>query len=465
MTRPRESLLLFSDVHLGSDLNDLVERRSHPAARRSDRIDADLVDFLLHYRDENPGADRWRIVVAGDFIDFIGMSVEPEETPLTELIPEEREHGLGNAADHACAKLRRVARRHANVFAALAAFVARGHALTFVHGNHDIELFWDEVRAELKELLFSHAGAGVEREAFFERIDFHPWFFYWEGIAYVEHGHQYDPFCATENLMVPLHPLDPRRVTRGFCDVLLRFVVRPTKGMSEHGHESKGILDYLSFAWNLGLGGMVRLGMRFVSAIIELCRIRSAHLSEAAAALRAEHDRRVRIAARRARIGMHRIQALVALQATPITRTLRGILAAVLIDRLALALVAVLLCAITFFDGWYAATGVVLVTWLALHLVISRRRKVDPDDIMAERATRLAQLVPAAFIVMGHTHAPKQQTMNHGQSTYINLGSWAEEESPKVRAPRTHLVIRVQEGRPIAELRAWGPSGPRRFST
>ena len=66
---------------------------------------------------------------------------------------EELAHGLGNSSDHARAKLQRVAERHTEVLAAIAEFVAKGHALTMVHGNHDIEFHWDAVRTEFREIL------------------------------------------------------------------------------------------------------------------------------------------------------------------------------------------------------------------------------------------------------------------------------------------------------------------------
>lgn len=465
-----ESLLVFSDVHLGSDLND---REPKGALRRSEDIDRDLVSFLGHYREEEaPAGERWRLVIAGDFIDFIGMSVEPDAELVTELTVEEREHGLGNAADHACAKLRRVAVRHASVFAALAAFVARGHALTLVHGNHDVEFHWDEVKSDFRALLLSHAGE-VDADAFLGRIDFCPWFFRWEGIAYVEHGHQYDSFCATENIMAPLSPHDPRRVMRGFCDVLLRFVVRPTLGMSEHGHESRGLLHYLAFGMKLGVGGMMRLGVRFFEAIVELFRLRRAHLTRAAMKLRAEHKRRARLLARAARISMSRLRALLALQSPPITRTVRGILASLLLDRLALALTATVLLAVTVVLGahdarFFSASVGIALAWFFGHRHLAGQRTIDPADVMAERATHLARLLPAAFIVMGHTHEPRVLPVNDGASTYINLGSWTEDEpasgkKASYRAARTHLVIHVRDGTPVAELRAWEPTGPRRF--
>ena len=54
----RESLLVFSDVHLGSDLND---RASGQIIRRSHRIDSDLVALLRHYLSETPAGERWLI--------------------------------------------------------------------------------------------------------------------------------------------------------------------------------------------------------------------------------------------------------------------------------------------------------------------------------------------------------------------------------------------------------------------
>jgi UDP-2,3-diacylglucosamine pyrophosphatase LpxH len=478
---PRESLLVFSDVHLGSDLNDRTKPGDH--SRRSELIDSDLVAFLNHYRNEPPEADRWRMVIAGDLIDFIGMTVEPDGEPLTtELNIEEKEHGLGNASDHARAKLRRVAARHEDVFEALARFVAHGHALTVVHGNHDVEFHWDDVKADFIAILLAHAdrisrqsGVGkstIDREAFLALIDFRAWFFYWGGVAYIEHGHQYDPFCATENLMAPLSPLDPRRVARGFCDVLLRFVVRPTRGMREHGHEQMGLFDYLGFGAKLGMGGMARLGLRFGEAVVELFRLRREYLSEAAATLKIEHERRVTALAEATRIGMDRIRALVALQRPPITRSIRGILASVLLDRLALAFVASILLIVTGILGAYSgryfgASVCVALAWILGHRYLAGQRKIDPTDELAERATHLARLLPAALVVMGHTHAPVEVAMNDGAAKYVNLGSWAEEEPDSTlsqRAARTHLVVHLEDGRPVAELRAWEAEGPRRFT-
>ena len=474
-----ESLIVFSDVHLGSDIHDGAARR----ARRSAEVDRDLIRLLEHYRAQPPSADRWRIVIAGDFIDFIGMTVTPRPSDLVEtsLTDEEQQHGLGSACDHARLKLRRVATRHADVFAALGRFVAAGNALTIVHGNHDIEFHWDAVKDDFRAALFELARMerrDLDRDVFQSRIEFNPWFFYRDGVAYIEHGHQYDPFCATDHIMAPLSPADPRRVAPAFCETLLRFVVRPT-GMKDHGHEHVGIAYYLRLGARLGISGGASLGVRFARAVAEMFRLRRAHFSETAAILRAEHDERVAKLAEATRVGVERLRALLSLQAPPLGKSIRGILAGVLLDRLALALAATIACIVlavySAFHG-HALWGLagVLVTWSLLNRWLSRQRTVDPGANMVERAAHLARLFPAAFVVMGHTHVPL--AVPAGDATYVNVGSWAEDVADDdddsaghpgagvpgpYRAARTHLVIHVRADGTHAQFCAWEDSGPR----
>ncbi len=468
--------VVLSDVHLGSDLNHLIE-----PIRRSRAIDADLVRLVTHYRTSSPPGDHLRLVFAGDLVDFVGMAVHAGAAELaTERSAEERAHGLGSAADHVCAKLRMVVKRHGDVFDALADLVADGHALDIVLGNHDVELHWDAVKEDLRTLLVASAlgrregRAPLDVASFRDRVAFHPWFLYVPGVVYIEHGHQYDSFCAAEHVMAPLDPADPRRITRSVSDVLLRFVVRTTRGMREYGHETNGVGHYLGFAAMLGVRGLLRLGASFASAVAELFRLRRAHLSVSASMPRAEHARRLAAHATAPGIGVERMRMLAALQAAPVTRTIHGILASVLLDRVALGLAALAALAVVAVAsashggaGWYAAPGLV-AAWMLAHRYLASTRNADPEASMLERATPLARLFPAKFVVMGHTHAPAKTVVADGASTYVNVGSWAEEEADDRhpgrklhRAARTHLVIHLGDHGPVGELLAWGADGPR----
>ncbi len=451
-----ETLLVFSDVHLGSDVSDL----GADVPKRSPAVDRDLARLVAHYRQVALPRGRWRIVIAGDFVDFLGMTITSRGAELsTELTDEERAHGLGNAADHARAKLSRVRERHAEVLTELGRSVAAGHALSIVVGNHDLEFHWRTVQEDFRAALFELSGTAEEREAFEARIEFSPWFFLRDGVAYIEHGHMYDPFCSNAHVMAPLSPADPRRVVRGFCDTLLRFVVRPTRGLRDHGHESMGVVDYLRFGLVLGVRGSMDAFVRFVRAVLEMFRLRREHFSETAKNLRAEHERRVAKLGVAVGIGRDRLLALLALQAPPITQSIHGILASVLLDKVALGMAAILslltLAIVGMFYG-HALLGsvVVLVAWSLLHRHLSKLRTVDAGDRLRERAAQLAALFPVAFVVMGHTHTPVRAPA--GAATYINLGSWAEEDdaSGSARAARTHLVIQ-NDGTPTARFYRW----------
>jgi UDP-2,3-diacylglucosamine pyrophosphatase LpxH len=477
-----ESLLILSDVHLGNDLNDLTR----DGTRRSKCVDADLANLLTHYRGTPSSGRRWRLVIAGDFIDFIGMAILPPDGELdTEPSAEERAHGLGNAADRGRVKLRAVAARHRLVFESLADFVADGHALTIVHGNHDVEFHWDLVKDELRTVLTDMAVRARNGDAAFAldfnaRIEFAPWFYYVGGVAYVEHGHQYDTLCSTEHVMAPLSPIDPRRIARSFSDVLLRWVVRPTRGVPEYGHHLMGLGDYLMLGVRLGVGGLGALTARFAFAVVELFRLRRAYLSVAAHALREEHERRMGAFAVVTRIGIEKLRALVALQAPPVTRSVSKILASVLLDRLALGMTAALAMVATVIagahHGWrWPVVAALAVGWTLAHFHLRARRRawfgerLDNDQALAERAGHLARLFPAAFVVMGHTHTPEIVALAEGTGTYVNVGSWHEAEvdsddaRPSHRAARTHLVIHPAPAGPTAEFLAWSQEGPRRF--
>jgi UDP-2,3-diacylglucosamine pyrophosphatase LpxH len=476
-----ESLLILSDVHLGNDLNDLRPN----GVRRSASVDADLVSLLRHYRAAPRGGRRWRLVIAGDFIDFIGMAILPQDGEFsTAPSDEERAHGLGNTSDHAMAKLRAVVARHRTVFDAIGEFLADGHALTLIHGNHDVEFHWVGVQDQLRALLSDIARQTRAADAPFaaevaSRIDFAPWFYYVGGVAYIEHGHQYDTLCSTEHVMAPLAPGDPRQLARSFSDILLRWVVRPTRGVPEYGHEHMGLLSYVVLGLRLGVGGVVHLLARFLGAVAEMLRLRRAYVSQTGHLVREEQERKMAALAIAMRVGIERLRALAALQVPPVTQSVSKILAGVLLDRLGLALACgaaiVTLGAAAPRHTWsWALVAAIAVGWTLVHRRLSARRrewfgdKLDNDEKLVERAGHLARLFPAAFVVMGHTHTPVQVPVADGATTYINVGSWHEAESkdaiPMYRAARTHLVIHPAVAGLEAEFRAWRAGGVVKWS-
>ena len=461
------NLLVLSDVHLGSDLVHCAQPDAPRHDGTEDGRDRALASLFDWYRQHPHGGRKWRLVIAGDFVDFVGMSVPPPSSKLsTPLDPDDIAFGLGGAEDHTIHKLRCVARRHRAVFESLARFIAAGNTLVVVRGNHDVDFHWPSVQDEFVRQLALHAR--IERGT----VEFAPWFYYEKDRVFVEHGHQYDPYCSYDHVLEPLSPSDPRRSQRSLSDVLLRHVVRPTRGLLETGHEKAGLRDYVAFGLGLGLRGAGNLFARFVGAVARLFVMWREHAGEGARRLRSRHERHMADLAALLDLKLESLRALASLQRPPVTQNFGHLTLAVMLDRVLLTLLAVAAVALVVLAfPW--AHGLTLAVFICVALAgtsaaLSRlRHHIDPSSELRERAARVARLFPAAFVVMGHTHLPEVRSAGASESTYVNLGAWAEgDEGSAHGASRTHFVVHVEDdGRATAELRVWdAETGPRRFA-
>lgn len=468
--QPRTHYLILSDVHLGSDL---VQHARPWTAERLSRVlevDYNLASMLDYYRDSGGSDWKWTLVIAGDLVDFVGMSIiagkEVElQTPLSD---EEWEHGLGSAADHAVHKVHAVARRHPLVFSKLAQFIAAGHRLVLVRGNHDVDFYWKPVRHAFIEVLRANAklGDNPEAQALFEsRIEFRQWFYYVKGQLYVEHGHQYDETCAYHNGLAPLSPYDPRRLAYSFSDILLRYIVRPTRGLTTEGHDKKKLPYYLSMAFSLGLVGCTRLFFRFVRAVVRMFKLWRAQFNNRTSKDRSEQEERLQQIAQRILVNVDKLRRLSSLWATPVTARISSIMRTVFLDvilaSVGLVLTLVILAVFEIGPFWLIPlVGTLGAVGIAIWMKISR--VFDANEAIKQSARRIAELLPARFIVMGHTHEPAMEPIDN-DTTYINLGSWTgdnlDDNAPK--ASCSHLVIHDVEGQLKAELvRIWPKKTP-----
>jgi hypothetical protein len=170
----------------------------------------------------------------------------------------------------------------------------------------------------------------------------------------------------------------------------------------------------------------------------------------------------------RFRLSLDKLRALSALNARPVTERFFLILRSVFLDLTAAicasaVLVAVLLLGELLPVVYVAPLAVLLGA--GIYGWMKTSRVVDPEGPLRKGAARVAELFPARFIIMGHTHDPVMEPVTEGV-TYINLGAWAvddvDNEGLLSQPPCTHAVIRHVDGKPHAELRRWcseqGPS-------
>src|SRR5207302_666413 len=70
----------------------------------------------------------------------------------------------------------------------------------------DVEFYWDSVQQAFRDILVDKMGPIEDRPAYERAIQFHPWFYYQEGLCYIEHGHQYDEYCSFDYVLNPVEP-------------------------------------------------------------------------------------------------------------------------------------------------------------------------------------------------------------------------------------------------------------------
>lgn len=181
---------VISDLHLGG-----VYAKDPASGDRGFRICtrapdvAAFVDALTALpRGGDGGAPVVELIVNGDLVDFLAEADDPPPNAAPAAPPTWSPFTAD--PDAAVRKLEAIVARDHVVFDALARFLAAGHRLVLLLGNHDVELALPPVRAALARLL----GVGPESDYTF----IHDGEAYLVGDALVEHGNRYDSFNVVD---------------------------------------------------------------------------------------------------------------------------------------------------------------------------------------------------------------------------------------------------------------------------
>lgn len=176
------SVYVISDLHLGGDPEaDGQHGRGFKMCHQGPL----LAEFIRAIAAKDPTRERSELVINGDFIDF--LAERPVETP-------DRWAPFHENPEHARVLFHRIAGspdkpddgREPAVFDALGELVTRGHRLTVLLGNHDIELALPLVRAAFLERVGAGPGRRVDVEMIMDNRA------YVIGDVIIEHGNQED---------------------------------------------------------------------------------------------------------------------------------------------------------------------------------------------------------------------------------------------------------------------------------
>jgi UDP-2,3-diacylglucosamine pyrophosphatase LpxH len=450
-----KNLLVISDLHLGGDLKPGAPSLS--AGRQIARLESELAAFFAHYAAHRLDGRPWRLVVNGDMVDFMAMLILPDAGAGS---LEERQFGLAYGESQSHTKLERVFDRHAEVFRRLAAFVEAGHELVIVVGNHDAEFFYPAVQRCFTERLASLSTAPGRAAIFRAAIRFCPWFYYEENVVYVEHGHQYDEYCAFDYL---LHPVaEGAGIELSVAHAGMRYFTNLVPQMPSLDAETWGFFHYLRWGLAHGARTILRILYCYGSLVFQSIGIWSALTNRRSDRARAaHHGLALRALACRYRIAVEALEALDRLRCPPLMKRLSRIFSALFVDRILLGATLALgvLLAMVTTGGWsrLAAAAGVLCGGVAASWVLSLRTRFIPSASALRRVpSAIWRIMRTPFIVFGHSHTVERIELGGG-GTYINTGSWIES-----RGQFPHLIIRDHERGPRAELRGWadGASAP-----
>lgn len=436
-------LLLISDLHLGSHLK---PRMRGEFVHLASKIEETFPHFIDHYLRQG----QWQLVINGDFIDFWNVDLPDHVGEVGERLAVRRLHAVFDA--------------HPRVEDALARLLRAGHGVVFVTGNHDAELLYAGVRQAIVERLEGamadegEGDAGTTRTGMVRldamppgRIRFVRWFLREEGGAWIEHGHKFDPSCATPAAMSPTRG---GALVQTVAEVATRNFSNLMPEMDYDAPDKFTAVDYARWAVARGWRFILRVLLLYLRTLGRILALWAATGRVDEHGQRAHDERLARVAAN-AGLQMSALTALEQMAPPPSVMTVGGMLSITALDHLLTVLlptpIALWITVVAGVSAWWGLLGGIAASVLGIAWIRHGRRPRDVARDMLEVAARVGGVTGVPLVLMGHSH--HGQLERQGDVVYANSGSWLD---------GSHLVVRRDEasGRLFeVELRQWRNGG------
>jgi len=425
--------LVVSDLHLCDieDHRDGWKRHKSSAWVYDDQLDAMVASFEARLA---PG-DTFTFILNGDIFDFDLVTAIPAEPPWP-VNPLEHSYGLDATAAKSVWKFGRILADHPGFIATLARLLVAGHRVVVTIGNHDRELWFDDVanllRARLAAACDATSASPTLPAAPLGEFVIEPWFFYVEGEIYVEHGHQYDYYSSFR------YNLEPIVTRHGEPHIALstgnlsnRFL------LSNIGFFNPHATDYILSAY-----GYIRHWLRhyafsrrflILTWFIGSVRALSAILGTRARLERnppKDYGRHIEAAARRYDLPSETAHALYALRKAPITNRIYKIAREYWIDRVGLALlmvggtIAIALSSAPLSVRLMVPLALFPLLWFLYHWAAGNDNALTTEYRAHTFAQAIAGIVPVRAVVFGHTHVANAIPLSR-DVVFANSGTWA----------------------------------------
>jgi len=425
--------LVVSDLHLCDieDHPDGWKRHKSSAWIYDDQLDAMIASFEARLA---PG-DTFTFILNGDIFDFDLVTAIPEAPPWP-VNPLEHSYGLDATAAKSVWKFGRILDDHPRFLATLARLMVAGHRVVITIGNHDRELWFDEVAALLRDRVATACEATMRDPTSPAvapgELVVEPWFFYVAGEIYVEHGHQYDYYSSFR------YNLEPIVERRGEAHIALstgnlsnRFLLSNIGFFNPHatdfilsayGYIRHWLKHYafsrrfLILTWFIG-------SVRALSAILGTRARLERHPPK-------DYQRHIDAAASRYELPTDTANALYGLRKAPITNRIYKIAREYWIDRTILSLlmvggtVAIALSGAALWVKLVIPLAVFPLAWFLYAWAAGNDNALTTEFRAHTFAHAIAGIVPVRAVVFGHTHIANAIPLSRGV-TFANSGTWA----------------------------------------
>ncbi len=441
-------LLLISDLHLGSHLK---PRLRGEEVHLASRIEEEFPRFIDHHIELAEARKvGWQMVVNGDFIDFWNVVLDEREDEDSEALAVRRLHAVLDA--------------HPAVEDSLARFLEAGHGIAFVTGNHDAELLYGGVRRAMVERIegamsSEEADASITRTGTVRldmmragKIRFVRWFLREPGGAWIEHGHKFDPSCATP---AALSPTRGGALVQTVAEVATRSFANVMPEIDYDAPDKFSGFDYARWALARGWRFVVRVILLYLRMVGRILGLWIGGRVDAEG--QAVHDEQLGRIAANAGLQMSALAALENMAPPPAAVTVGGLVKLTALDHVLMMLTPIVFSVVFAMLRWVPLwAGLPLaVVFGGLGIAFQRRgrQRRDVARDMLNVAAGVGQATGVPLVLMGHSHHGELE--RRGDVVYANSGSWLDGSHLYVeRDPETQRLIRV-------ELRQWRNGGVR----
>ena len=455
----KDDIYIVSDLHIGSGLKDGSVRFSRLEGFFYDDVFDRFINKILETQTRR--SKRATLILGGDIFDCLCLTELPTRlearTLGIQVTRDVRRFGLGSTPKHAEWKIRRIAKGHPLFFESLGRFLASGHQIVLVSGNHDAELYWARVRETAFELIMARAiriRPDIPPKNLRERLVFRHWFYREAGRFYFEHGNQYEASNSFRYNLCPVQPTNTGKVSKNLDppvgSLFARYIVNESKRRNPYLTNLVSMEQYMGALASMNLMDMLGVFIRRTPFFVRALNAARMFESNAWNEVKSRHCNAISEVAQREELDPEAVREIQHLRAMPDGMT-KYHLALNMLKPVAYKILKYLLFVLAAMFIWFAVFSIIQNTpWLAasvlgkasltallamisvtmfllyLNRVTSKVHQMTvgaPLDIH-HKARAIAKLTGVKHVIMGHTHMADLRRLPNSTGFYANTGTW-----------------------------------------